>query len=37
MKKDYIENLRNFVIEQNMMFMYDINYKITPDIEDGVE
>lgn len=25
MKKDYIENLRNFVIEQNMMFMYDMN------------
>lgn len=37
MKKDYIENLRNFVIEQNKMFVYDINYKITQDIEEGVD
>ncbi len=37
MSKEYIENLRNYMIEKNRMFLFHIDYQITPDIEDGVE
>ena len=37
MPQNYIENLRNEIIERNRMFVYRIEYDITPDIEAGIE